>query len=87
MGNGVDGVVEAVAVLPPVAEDLALLHQADHMLHPSRTLRCAALSLIHNRAATSLGRDHCRREKAHNGLTIIENLVRSSVRPMSPPSR
>lgn len=26
--------VEAVAVLPAVAEDLVVLHAADHMLHP-----------------------------------------------------
>lgn len=31
-GDGLDGVVEAVAALPAVAEDLVVLHPADHVL-------------------------------------------------------
>lgn len=33
VGDGPDGVVEALAALPAVTEDLVVLHAADHMLH------------------------------------------------------
>jgi hypothetical protein len=46
VGDGLDGVVEAVAVLPAVAEDLVVLHPSDHVLHAGADLRWAALSSL-----------------------------------------
>ncbi|GAA3581351.1 hypothetical protein GCM10022295_73220 [Streptomyces osmaniensis] len=34
VGDGLDGVVEPVAALSAVAEDLVVLHASDHMLDP-----------------------------------------------------
>ena len=36
--DSLNGVVEAVTVLSAVAEDLVVLHPADHMLHPGTHL-------------------------------------------------
>lgn len=38
LGDGLDFVMEAVAVLPAVGEDLVVLHPADHVLHSGADL-------------------------------------------------
>lgn len=44
VGDGLDRVVEALAVLSAVAEDLVVLQPADHVLHSCTHDRLEALS-------------------------------------------
>lgn len=63
VGDGLDRVVEAVAALPAVAEDLAVLHPADHMLHPGTHLAVGGVVVLLARQqgparALAVRRDH-----------------------------
>ena len=46
VGDGLDRVVEAVAALSAVAEDLVVLHPTDHMLHPRTHLAVGGVVLL-----------------------------------------
>lgn len=46
VGDGLDRVMEAVAALPAVAEDLVVLHAADHVLHPRTHLAVGSVVVL-----------------------------------------
>jgi hypothetical protein len=59
VGDGLDGVVEAIAVLLAVAEALVVVHPADHVLHSGPHRAVAALSASSPGNCSPRGRLRC----------------------------